>query len=67
MEEFNIIPTKVEDDIFNLSYDKDIDVEVEKLLKYYRKHGFPNYSSSDYSVEHELSKLFLKYLLINLR
>ena len=58
MEEFNIIPTKVEDDIFNLSYDKNIDVEVEKLLKYYRKHGFPNYSSEDYSLEYELSKLF---------
>lgn len=45
------------DDIFYLSYDKDIDTEVDKLFKFYRENGFPNYNKDDYSIEKELNKL----------
>ena len=57
MNDFNILPTKSYDDLFHLSPDKNIDEEVEKLLKYYRVHGYPNYSENDYSTEQELFKL----------
>ena len=57
MEDFNILPTESQNDLFNLSYDKNIDEEVEKLLIYYRKHGYPNYSEDDYSTVDELTKL----------
>ncbi|MGL5328957.1 MAG: DNA methyltransferase [Peptostreptococcaceae bacterium] len=48
------------EDIFKVSYDKDIDEEVNKLFNYWRIKGFPNYESRDYDKSRELDKL-IKY------
>lgn len=45
------------DEMFNLSLDKDIDIEVDKIFNFYRKHGFPNYDRDDYDIHKELQKL----------
>lgn len=45
------------DNIFQVSPIKDINEEVEKLFKYYRKTGFPNYNKYKYSPEKELDKI----------
>lgn len=45
------------DNIFQVSPVKDINDEVEKLFKYYRKTGFPNYDKSKYNAEKELNKI----------
>ena len=39
------------DEMFNLSLDKNVDVEVEKIFSFYRSVGFPNYSKEDYDLE----------------
>ena len=31
------------EDIFEVSYDKNLDEEVEKLFEFWRKEGYPNY------------------------
>lgn len=45
------------EDIFEVSKEKDINEEVEKLFKYYREHGFPNYERSSYNHKKELDKI----------
>ena len=45
------------DNIFEVSEEKDIDVEVDKLFKYYRENGFPNYRKEDYNPDKELDKI----------
>lgn len=45
------------DEMFDLSLDKNIDVEVEKIFNFYRNVGFPNYDKDDYNIEKELKKL----------
>lgn len=45
------------DEMFNLSLDKDVDIEVEKIFNFYRTVGFPNYNKEDYNVKKELQKL----------
>lgn len=45
------------DEIFNLSLDKNVDAEVEKIFKFYRNVGFPNYSRDDYDLGKEFQKL----------
>lgn len=45
------------DEMFNLSLDKDIDIEVDKIFNFYRNHGFPNYNRDDYDIHKELQKL----------
>lgn len=45
------------DEMFNLSLNKIIDIEVDKIFNFYRKHGFPNYDKEDYDVRKELQKL----------
>ena len=45
------------DEMFNLSLDKDVDTEVDKIFNFYRKHGFPNYDRDDYDIHKELQKL----------
>jgi len=45
------------DNIFEVSKEKDINVEVDKLFKYYRENGFPNYRKDDYNPEKELDKI----------
>ena len=44
-------------EMFNLSLDKNIDEEVEKIFNFYRNVGFPNYSKEDYNLEKEFKKL----------
>lgn len=48
---------KVIEDIFQVSKNKDIDLEVEKLFKYWRRNGFPNYDRNNYNSKKELDKL----------
>lgn len=45
------------DEMFNLSPEKDIDEEVEKIFKFYRKQGFPHYNKDDYDMVNEITKL----------
>lgn len=45
------------DEMFNLSLDKNIDEEVEKIFNFYRNVGFPNYDKEDYNIKKELQKL----------
>ena len=45
------------DDLFTLSESKDVDVEVDKLLAYYRVHGFPDYEIGADDVAREFHKL----------
>ena len=45
------------DEIFYLSKEKNLDAEVEKLFKYYRNLGYPNYSKENYSLYTEYEKL----------
>ena len=45
------------DEMFNLSLDKNIDEEVEKIFSFYRQYGFPNYDKKDYDIKKELNKL----------
>ena len=47
------------DEIFNLSLNKNIDEEVEKIFNFYRHYGFPNYSKNDYDIAKEYTKLSL--------
>lgn len=42
---------------FYLSYDKNIDEEVEKIFNFYRQYGFPNYQKEDYNIFNEYNKL----------
>lgn len=54
--------------IFEVSKEKNIDEEVEKLFKYWRNVGFPNYNKEFYNYKKELDKI-IKYdeskILIN--
>jgi len=45
------------DSFFEVSNDRDIDEEVERLFQYYRKNGFPNYDINEYNPEEELNKI----------
>lgn len=45
------------ENIFDVCESKDIDDEVEKLFKYFRKVGFPHYDIKDYCKNNELEKL----------
>ena len=45
------------EEMFKVSKEKDINEEVEKLFKYYRKTGFPNYNRKDYNAKKELDKI----------
>lgn len=45
------------DEMFNLSADKDLDLEVDKLFHFYRSIGYPNYELGNYSLEKEYNKL----------
>lgn len=45
------------DEMFNLSESKDLDSEVEKLFRFYRDLGYPNYDKSRYDISKELKKL----------
>lgn len=44
-------------EIFRVSADKDLEEEVEKHFKFWRKHGFPNYKKESYDYKKELDKL----------
>lgn len=44
-------------EMFNLSLDKNVDEEVDKIFNFYRNVGFPNYSKEDYNLEREFQKL----------
>ena len=48
------------EDIFMVSYDKNLEEEVEKLFVFWRKEGYPNYKKESYDKEKELNKL-IKY------
>ena len=48
------------EDIFKVSYDKNLEEEVEKLFVFWRKEGYPNYKKESYDKEKELNKL-IKY------
>ena len=41
------------DEMFNLSLNKIVDIEVDKIFNFYRKHGFPNYDRDDYDIHKE--------------
>ena len=45
------------EDIFEVSKEKDINEEVEKLFSFYRENGFPNYDKRDYDPKKELDKI----------
>lgn len=45
------------DEMFNLSLDKDVNAEVDKIFNFYRSIGFPNYNKEDYDFDKELQKL----------
>jgi len=47
-------------EMFNLSLDKNVDEEVDKIFNFYRNVGFPNYSKEDYNLakEYKLLKEF---------
>lgn len=47
------------DEMFNLSLEKDIDVEIDKIFNFYRKVGFPNYDRDNYDLLKEFNKLKL--------
>lgn len=45
------------EDIFIVSPDKNIDEETEKLFRYWRDKGFPDYDRNDYDIKEEMDKL----------
>lgn len=45
------------EDIFKVSEEKDINIEVEKLFNFYRENDFPNYDIRDYNPKNELDKI----------
>ena len=47
----------MKDNIFEVSNDKNINEEVDKLFKYWRNKGFPNYDINKYDKEKELKKI----------
>jgi len=50
----------MDNELFVVSEDKNIDEEVEKLFVYWREKGFPNYDINNYNKKEELNKL-IKY------
>jgi len=46
-----------EENIFIVSKEKDINLEVSKLFVYYRDSGFPNYDLNSYNSDKELDKI----------
>jgi 16S rRNA G966 N2-methylase RsmD len=45
------------DEMFNLSSEKNLDEEVDKIFNFYRTYGFPHYDKNNYSLEKEYNKL----------
>ena len=49
--------------IFELSKEKNVDEEVEKLFKYWRNVGFPNYDKESYNYKKELDNIYNQVFL----
>lgn len=46
-----------EEEYFNLSLDKNIDEEVDKIYQFYKTYGFPNYEKESYDIQKEFEKM----------